>query len=233
MKTNVTMESVSDRILFGVVIRQETQNGFLCLTDLQEAYTRARVENGWSKKDVSHIINQEENSERIYYLLNEQKLLKDKTTVSEFYDEAKKKGITKLLKELGVYKTTGRGADKRVMCNPYIWVLVAMELNPMLYAKVVMWLTDRLILNRIEAGNFYKTLSAALYKLPSPDYKTVATELNLKIFGKHEPKIRNKGSQKQLSQLSHLEDNIAYCIENGFYKTNEEVISAIKNAKIA
>ncbi len=232
MKTNVTMESVSDRILFGVVIRQETKDCSLCLTDLQEAYTHARIKNGWSGRlEVQHIINQKENSERIFYILSEQKIIN--WQIHQFMKEVEDKGMVKVLKELGVYKTTGRGADKRVMCNPYIWALIAMELNPMLYAKIVMWLTDQLILNRIEAGNFYKTLSAALYKLPSPDYKTVATELNLKIFGKHEPKIRNKGSQKQLSQLSHLEDNIAYCIENGFYKTNEEVISAIKNAKIA
>lgn len=232
MKTNVTMESESDRILFGVVIRQETKDGSLCLTDLQEAYTRARIENGWnSRLEVQHIINQKENSERIFYILSEQKIIN--WQIHQFMKEVDNKGMVKVLKELGVYKTTGRGVTKRVMCNPYIWVLVAMELNPMLYAKVVMWLTDRLILNRIEAGNFYKTLAAALYKLPSPDYKTVATELNLKVFGKHEPNIRNKGSQQQLSQLSHLEDNIAYCIENGFYKTNDEVINAIKTAKIA
>lgn len=231
MKTNVTMESESDRILFGVVIRQETKDGSLCLTDLQEAYTRARIENGWSDKEITDIIRQKENSERIYYILNEQKIIK--TDFSVFMKDIEKDGIIKYLKGLGVYKTTGRGTAKRVMCNPYIWVLVAMELNPMLYAKVVMWLTDKLILNRIEAGNFYKTLAAALYKLPNPDYKSVATELNLKIFGKHEANIRNKGSQKQLSQLSHLEDNIAYCIDNGFYRTNDEVINAIKTAKIA
>ena len=45
MKTNVTMISEKDRNLFGVTIRQETQNGFLCLTDLQEAYVHTRVEN--------------------------------------------------------------------------------------------------------------------------------------------------------------------------------------------
>ena len=232
MKANVTMESEKDRILFGVVIRQETKNSFLCLTDLQEAYTRARIENGWAGRlEVQHIINQKENSERIFYILSEQKIIN--CQFHQFMKDVEENGMVKVLKGLGVYKTTGRGEGKRVMCNPYIWVLVAMELNPMLYAKVVMWLTDKLILNRIEAGNFYKTLAAALYKLPNPDYKSVATELNLKIFGKHEANLRNKGSQKQLSQLSHLEDNIAYCIDNGFYRTNDEVINAIKTAKIA
>ena len=46
--------------------------------------------------------------------------------------------------------------NRSTWCNPYLWVLVAMEMNPELYAKVVVWLTDKLIINRIEAGNFYK-----------------------------------------------------------------------------
>ena len=43
MKSNVTMLS-KDRVLFGVTIRQDTKNGFLSVTDLQDAYFRARVE---------------------------------------------------------------------------------------------------------------------------------------------------------------------------------------------
>ena len=46
MKTNVTMQSEKDRELFGVIIRQNTKDSMLSLTDLQEAYTRARILNG-------------------------------------------------------------------------------------------------------------------------------------------------------------------------------------------
>ena len=231
MVTNVTMQSQESRELYGVTIRQETKDSFLSLTDLQEAYTQARVKNGWSDKDISNILNREENIERIYYLLQEQKLLPDKTTNSWFYEEVKKNSLTKVLKSLGVYRTTGRGSTKQTMCNVYIWVLVALELNPELYAKVIMWVTDKLILNRIEAGDFYKSLSSALYTIPSPDYKAIAIQLNIKVFGKHEDGIRNKGSTKQLEDLKILEANIAYGITNGWFKTNEDVINAIKNWK--
>ena len=72
MKTNIVMESNKDRELFGVVIKQETKTGFMSLTDLQEAYTHARVINGWSNRgEFQHIINQVENSERIFYILKE------------------------------------------------------------------------------------------------------------------------------------------------------------------
>lgn len=231
MKTNVTMVSEKDRELFGIVIRQDTKDSMLSLTDLQEAYTRARIQNNWTNKGhITDIINQKENAERIYYVLFEQKIINSE--FSDFMESVENKGMVKVLKELGVYRTTGRGENKQSVCNPYIWVLAAMELNPMLYAKVVTWLTDKLILNRIEAGNFYKSLSGALYKISQPNYPEIAKALNNKVFGKHETGIRNKGSQKQLSELARIEDNIAYCINKGFYKTNEDVLKAINEFEV-
>lgn len=231
MKTNVTMESKVSRELYGITIRQETENCFLSLTDLQEAYTHARVLNGWSKKDVSHILNYEDNTERIYYLLKEQEIVNDKTLFTEFYKNVKEKGMTKVLKELGVYKTTGRGENKQTICNPYIWVLVAMELNPQLYAKVVLWLTDKLIANRIEACELNKDLRSAMAQyIPNPDYPLMNKTLNIKAFGYHEAGMRNRESTEKLHKLNMLEETMAYCIKKGFYKTNSEVIEAIKNA---
>jgi hypothetical protein len=170
----------------------------------------------------------DQNWERIYYILYEQGSIK--TTISGFMDMANENGIVKVLKDCGCYKTTGRGENKRVMCNPYVWVLVAMELNPQLYAKVITWLTDKLILNRIEAGNFYKTLSRSLSKIESPDYKSIAIALNEKTFGRHETGIRNTGSKEQLEELTRLEDRIAFAIDMGYIKNNIEIVSAIKES---
>lgn len=226
MKTNVVMESEKSRELYGVVIRQETQNSFLSLTDLQEAYTRARVLNNWSVKRVDHILNQQENSERIFYLLEEQKLIN--VCFSTFMEKVEKDGMVKVLKEIGVYKTTGRGGTKQSMCNPYIWVLIAMELNPQLYAKVVMWLTDKLIFNRIEACDLNKELRGAMTKIPNPNYALTNMTINKKIFGYHETGMRNKASEEELEKLYRLEDNIAFIINKGYIKTQEEVIKAIE-----
>lgn len=226
MKTNITMESVKDRELYGVIIKQETKTGFMSLTDLQEAYTHARVLNGWKDYRITHVLESVQNHERIYYVLKELGLIK--TGFTAFMEQVELLGITKVLKESGAYKTTGRGENKRVMCNPYIWVLVAMELNPQLYAKVVTWLTDKLILNRIEAGNFYKTLSSSLARIQSPDYTRIAIELNKRIFGKHETGIRNTGSKEELEELTRLEDRVAFAIDRGYIKTNDQIIDAIR-----
>lgn len=232
MLTNVTMQSEKDRELFGVIIRQNTNGSMLSLTDLQEAYTHARIQYGWKVKDIPHILGYEENTERIFYILREQKLLSDKTTLTSFYEEVRTFGITKVLKGLNCYKTTGRGENKMVVCNPYIWMLVAMELNPMLYAKVVTWVTDKLILNRIEAGDFYKELSSALYKLPDTDYSCLAKSLNMKIFGKHEPGLRNKGSEKELENLKKLEYGLAFAINQGFIKNMDDVKKIINEFEV-
>jgi hypothetical protein len=226
MKTNIIMKSEKDRELFGVVIKQETKTGFMSLTDLQEAYTHARVLNGWRDKRIDHIIKQVENSERIYYLLKEQGLVN--VSIDTFTEMVEKDGLIKVLKKAGVYKTTGRGENKTVMCNPYIWVLVAMELNPQLYAKVVTWLTDKLILNRIEAGNMCKALNSALYKIKNTDFSKIAIELNKKVFGKHEAGIRNTRSKEELEKLYRLEDRLAFAIDRGYIKSTEEIIKAIR-----
>lgn len=224
MNTNIILNSPS-RELFGVNVRQETKTGFLNLTDLQEAFTRARVLNGWLDKRIDHIINYQDNCERIFYLLKERNLIN--VSLHTFTENVKNIGVVKYLKQTQVYKTTGRGTNKTTWCDPYIWVLIALELNPMLYAKVVIWLGDKLLLNRIEAGNFYKSLSRAITKFDNIDYTTLARSLNHKIFGRHETGIRNLATKEELERLYQLEANIAFAIDMGFVKSFNECINLI------
>ena len=224
MKTNIILNS-PDRNLFDVNIRQETKTGFLNLSDLQEAYTRARVLNGWNDKRVDHIISYTENIERIFYLLKERKLIN--VSLHTFIENAEKQTFLKYLKQLGVYKTTGARHTKTTWCDPYIWVLIAMELNPLLYARVVMWLGDKLILNRIEAGNFYKGLSKAVAKFENVDYVKLAKALNHKIFGRHEHGIRNLATKEELQKMYELESNVAFACDMGYIKNFDGCVDAI------
>ena len=57
------------------------------------------------------------------------------TEISVFMQDIETQGIIKVLKNCGAYKTTGRGKNKTVFCNPYVWALVALELNPELYVE--------------------------------------------------------------------------------------------------
>lgn len=222
MKTNIILKS-QDRELFGLTIRQQTQGGFLNLSDLEEAYTIARVKNGWVEKNIHRIMT--DNTEVLYYLLEKQGLIK--IPMSIFIEEIEKQGFAKYMKSIGAYKTTGARHTKTVWVNPYIFVMVAMDLNPLFKAQVIDWLTDSLIINRIEAGNFYKELSRAMSKFPNVDYVRVAKGLNYCIFGKHETGLRNSATQKELKELENLESKMAFAIDMGYITSFEMLISEL------
>lgn len=86
MSSNIIMRS-KDRILFDVVIRQDTKDSFLNLSDLNKAYARAREINRWSIKHLDDILKTNSNIERIYYIIREQIINEvDKTEKTRFYE---------------------------------------------------------------------------------------------------------------------------------------------------
>lgn len=227
MKTNVTMQS-TDRNLFGVIIRQNTKDGqSLSVSDLQKAYNIARFQYGWSERRISHVMETETFKERVYHILNERGIIK--TRFPAFMEMVEKETITKVLKGLGVWKTSGRGENKSVYSDPYIWVLLAMELNPLIYAKVVIWLTDKLIINRIIAGTEFLPMNRAISSIiQNPDYPRYNRLINEKIFGKHEKGIRDTATQEQLSNLSEMERSIIRMIEMGIVKNETQLLKFIE-----
>jgi hypothetical protein len=139
-------------------------------------------------------------------------------------------GITKVLKEHNAWVTKGARHTKTTWANPYIWVMIAMEMNPKMYAEVVVWLTDQLIINRIEAGNFCKELNSAI-QIFNPDgnqYMELAKALNYVIFGSHEKDIRNSGTKEQLKELSILEQNMAFAVNSGYIDSFDKLISELR-----
>jgi len=227
MKTNIIMKS-EDRQLFGTVIRQETKTGFLNLSDLQHCFDSIRVQKGWTNKNIQELIGRTENIERIYYILEKQNIIT--LDLSKFIEMVNNKGIATTLKSFGEYKTTGARQTKTTYINPYIWILVALELSPEFYANAVIWLTDKLILNRIEAGNFYSALTNSIRKFnPSTDqYIQLAKALNYIIFGKHEPGIRNTGTKEQLRDLSSLEEKMAFTIDMGYITSLDTLLNELR-----
>lgn len=225
MKSNVTMLS-KDRVLFGVTIRQDTKNGFLSITDLQDAYFRARIEKGWSDRRIERILATNDAAERIYYILEKQGIIKTQFCV--FMEEVEKTSLVKVMKKYGAYKTSGARHNKHTSCNPYIWVLLAMELNPELYATVVIWLGDNLITNRIEAGDKYNELCRAASKFNDVDYATIGRALNYVVFNQHEKMLRNTATQKELKEIDDIQKSLAFAINMGYIRTFKELISEMR-----
>jgi hypothetical protein len=226
MKTNQVMKS-SDRVVFGITVRQETKNGFMSVTDLQQAYEKARWMHGWSERHINTILQVENTRLKVYHLLHERGLIK--VGIPTFTELVDNQGIVNYLKNLGVWKTTGRGSNRNVVCDPYIWTLLAMELNPMLYAKVIIWLTDSLIFDRMDAGDKFKPMNGAISRLlAKPDYPTYAREINLRVFGEHITGMRNLASAKELRLISEIENTVTKAIEHEWVKTEEEILKLIR-----
>lgn len=225
MKSNVTLKS-KDRVLFGVTIRQDTKNGFLSVTDLQDAYFRARIEKGWADRRIERILATNDAAERVFYILEKQGLIK--TQFCAFMEEVKKTSLVKVMKKYGAYKTSGARENKRTSCNPYIWVLLAMELNPELYATVVIWLGDNLITNRIEAGDKYNELCRAASKFKDVDYKKIGRALNYVIFNQHEKMLRNTATQDELKEIDDIQKSLAFAISMGYIKTFDALMAEMR-----
>lgn len=229
MKTNVLLSS-SDRELFGITITQNTKEQFLSVTDLQKAYEKARWQYGWSERRIESITQTSDFRERLFYVLENQGVIK--TSILVFIEMLNKEGFTKTMKGLGVWKATGTRGNNQVMCDPYIWVLLALELNPMIYAKVIIWLTDSLIFNRIEAGTEYLPMNAAIKSvMPNPDYSKYARAINERVFGIHQSGMRNLASAKELRKIADIEKFIINAIEQKWINTETQIIAAIVNYK--
>ena len=227
MKSNVILQS-TDRVLFGVTIKQGTKDAFLSLTDLQKAYETARWQYGWSEHRISDIMQTRSFKERIFYILENQGVIK--TGLTAFMEMVDREGITKVLKGLGVYKTTGARDTKTTYSNPYIWILLAMELNPMIYAKVIVWLTDSLIFDRIDAGSEYLPMNAAISSIIKiPNYPEYAKLINKKVFGQHITGMRNLANSKELKAVAEIEKDIIKAIKNEWIKTEADLLKYLKS----
>jgi hypothetical protein len=204
----------------------------LSVTDLQKAYEKARFMHGWSEQNISSMMQGEKFKEKAYYILLERDLIKIELSI--FLEMIKNEGITKVLKGLGVWKTTGKGANRMTVADPYIWVLVAMEMNPLLYAKVITWLTDSLIFNRLEAGSEYTPMNSAIKNIiEAPKYSEYATEINKKVFGKHIRGIRNLASSKELKAITDIEKFITNAISMQMIDNEQKLIQAIRNYQLS
>lgn len=226
MKTNIVLKS-KDRELFGVVIRQETKTGFLSISDLQKSYDVARWQYGWTDRKISDVMQTTAFKDSVFYLLEKQGVIK--TNRVGFIEQVENEGIAKVLKGLGVYKTTGARDTKSTYADMYIWLLIALELNPIVKSNVVIWVGDSLVFDRIEAGDEFRPMNAAINTIvPNPDYRKYATAINVKVFGTHITGMRNLASAKELKNITKIEQYISQGINMGMIKDEKQVLYAIE-----
>lgn len=197
----------------GIEIRQDTKTEFFNSNDLLDAYN--------NKKGTARRIQK--------YLDN----------------EATKRYMTALLQaEIDNNPNSGysdpdiiaqkRGKHGGTWMHPYLFIDFAMWLSPEFKVTVIKWVYDNLIKLRIEAGDGFKEVNAAVFEAtpnsPPHVYSNEAKMINKLVFGTPDSGQRNGATEDQLAALKALQRADARLIGEGLdYFARYEKLKDLKN----
>lgn len=123
------------RELFGKEIKQKSKSGFLSATDIVKAGNIWRVTNGKDLFKLTSWLAKKSTKEFIKEVENE-------------YGKA-------------IIKSRGKGHD--TWLHPFLFIDLALSINPKLKVEVYKWLYDELLKHRNSSGDSYKKMSGALF----------------------------------------------------------------------
>lgn len=120
--------------------------------------------------------------------------------------------------------TKGGKNNQGTWMNPLLFIDFCMWINPTFKVTVLKFVYDELIKQRNDAGDNYKTLSAAGIKLKGYDFVEVAKAMQWIIFGHSGKELRQIATQEQLKDLNDLQTKLAFAIDMGYIKTYDQLI---------
>lgn len=194
MKSTVVMK----RTMKDIDIRQDSKTLFFNANDLLEAYnSKAKTQ----KRLQSYFAN-----EATKRFMNE--LIKDEISNSKNSGELETDIIS-----------IKRGKYGGTWLNPYLFVDFAMWLSPEFKVTIIKWVYDNLIRFRVDAGDSFKAVNAALFNAkpnsPPHYYSNEANMINKLVFGSPKGGQRNNATEKQLANLKFLQEADIKLIKNG------------------
>lgn len=230
MKSNLILSSES-RELLGRDISVMSKDGFVCITEVMEALNEKRKSMGLESRRLDHLFATNGFQEKMKALVRELSI-NDICTVRNLTVQNHELKINKItdLKKYGMAYRRGKGEGQKWYVNPYFFVMVALELDPEIYAKVIIWLHDGFIEDRNAAGEAYIKMSSAVARLVSDKSQLsdkisrVAKAINFIVFNKHESGIRNTATKNQLNDIVAVENVITGVIDGGFIDTYDKLI---------
>ena len=174
---------IMKRKLFDGEIRQNSKTEFFSATDLFKQGNKWRILNDLSPLDMSVWLKQK----------NVQEFMK---TLEDVY---------------GTIKISGRGRGVHTWVHPYLFIDMALAINPKLKIKVYSWIYDSLIKYRNDSGDSYKKMTGALYLTLSNKrlFKEVIIDVAKKI--KIECNVTNwqEATEEQLKLRDKIHEYIA------------------------
>jgi len=111
----------SDCQIFDVSIRHTENKQFLSMTDMDRAYEKVRHQYYWKSRPISNFIKNAKIKIALYDILIHKGVIN--LDLNDYYFQINKLGTIKFLKDLGIYKTTGRGDSKNTYAIDWLWKL--------------------------------------------------------------------------------------------------------------
>jgi hypothetical protein len=179
MKTEVIMK----RSLFGELVSQNNQTGFICANDIVMAGNKYRVSNSIKMFDFRSWIDSQSNKE----FIKEMEL------------------------QFGHVIETKRGANGGTWMHPFLCIDLALAIDPKLKIEVYKWLYDELLKVRNDSGDSYKKMCGALYQNCSNKsnfHRGVTTTAKM-IQNACGVKDWQKASEEQLKLRDKIHENIS------------------------
>ena len=183
---------IMQRELLGCLIRQNSKTEFLCSTDLVIAGNKWRAMNGLRPIDFGQWKNQ--------------------ATTKDF--------ISELERQYGKVIISGNGRGNPTWVHPFLFLDLALSLNPKFKVEVYKWLYDCLLKYINSSGDSYKIMAGALYENTSQ--KTKFSESMKKLANIIKNKIGvddwQKATEEQLQYRDKIHEYIS--IACGMIKKN-------------
>jgi len=143
-----------------------------------------------------------------------------------------KEFIASLQESFGIVKISGRGRGNHTWVHPYLFIDMALAINPKLKIKVYEWIYDSLIKYRNDSGDSYKKMTGALYLTISNKSQFRDTIIDIAKKIKIECNVTDwqKASEGQLQLRDKIHEYIAL-LSDILRNINNLVDVAIKKAK--
>ncbi len=200
METTVIMK----RDLHGFKIRQNSKNGMFNANDLLDIYN----------------INTKKQKRLDSYMGMKSTTEFKKALLDDINSNTMNSCELELSTEEAILKTSRGKVNGGTWMHPYLFVDFAMWLSPEFKLTCIKWVYDNLIINRNQAGDYYKELTGALkekYDYNDPFvYQREARTLNKIAFGVVESGLRQVATAEQLDLLNRLQKADIKMIKAGF-----------------
>ena len=126
-------------------------------------------------------------------------------------------------------RNTAKGrTQNEVWMHPYLFIDFALWINPKFKLQVIKFVYDELIKQRNDAGDNYISLSTSGMKLKGYNFREVATAMQWIVFNKVGKNLRQSATQEELKEMSELEKQLAYLIDNDYITSYNQLLSDMR-----